>query len=103
MLDIFAHILNLFPTKIKELFQYGVTGQTERAFELSVQLERVVATMMAPARDYNRIDGTFDKMVVRASGINMPLSMQSPYKAVPEDVYEACVAALHEQFPDWPG
>ena len=94
---------SLFPTKIKKMFQYGITGQTEKAFELSVQLERVVAAMMAPARDNNRIDGVFDKMIVRASGIDIPLKMQSPYKSVPEDVYEACVAALQKQFPEWPG
>ena len=93
----------LFPTKTKELFQYGMTGQVEAAFRLLVEYQRVTETMMAPAADYKRIDGAFDKMIVRASGIDIPLRMLSPYEGLPENVYEACVAALHEHYADWPG
>ena len=42
-------------------------------------------------------------MIVRASGIDMPLRLLSPYESFGEGTYEACVAGFRERYSDWIG
>ena len=59
------------------------------------------ATFLAPALGgVERIDGAFDKMIVRASGIDMPLRLLSPYDGVDTETYEACISALKSTHPN---
>ena len=50
---------------------------------------------------HNRIDGAYDKLLVRLAGLDMPLRLLSPYESLPEDVYEECRRIMTEKFPDW--
>ena len=94
----------LFPTKTKEYFDYGVTGQLDKLLHMQVQYLSVGSTFFGPAGNgLSRIDGAYDKMIVRASGIDMPLRLLSPYEGFDEETFEACVKALRDKHSDWLG
>ena len=61
----------------------------------------VINAFLTPTRPRAAIDGAYDKMIVRASGIDMPIGLLPPYRGFDEETYEACVRAVREQLPDW--
>ena len=91
----------LFPSKTREFFQYGVDKQWDRLFPLQAEYIKVVQTFLEPASAREAIDGAYDKMIVRGSGIDMPLRLLSPYQAFDLATFEACMQALRERYPDW--
>ena len=89
-----------FPSTLKELFALGASGEFEKAYRVSLEIGEAASTFLAPARaGEQRIDGAFDKMIVRASGIDMPLRMLSPYNGFDLQTFEACLAALKSEHP----
>ena len=40
-------------------------------------------------------------MIVRLSGLDMPLRLLSPYESFSEEVFRACRRALEQKHPDW--
>jgi dihydrodipicolinate synthase/N-acetylneuraminate lyase len=93
----------LFPSKTKEFFHYGVTRQFDKLFPMQAEYIRVMDTFLKPTAGRECIDGAYDKMIVRASGIDMPLRLLSPYIGFDEETFEACVRTLRERYPDWIG
>ena len=93
----------LFPSKTKEYFHYGVTGQIEKLFRMQVEYMRVMDAFEEPTSGYERINGAWDKMIVRASGVDMPLRLLSPYQGFSSEVFERCIGAVSEKFPEWLG
>lgn len=91
----------LFPSKTKEFFHYGVTGQIDKLFRMQIVYQQVYNAFLAPALDREVIDGAHDKMIVRASGVDMPLRLLSPYLGFGEDVFHACKKNLVDNYPDW--
>jgi dihydrodipicolinate synthase/N-acetylneuraminate lyase len=93
----------LFPKKTREFFQCGVTGQFDRLFRMQAEYQKVMDAFLEPTRGQERMDGAYDKMIVRASGIDMPLRLLSPYQGFDVATFEACVRAVREHFPEWLG
>ncbi len=91
----------MLPSKTKELFEYAVTGQIEKLFRLHKEYMKVITDVTAPMRGPAKIDGAYDKVLVRLSGLPMPLRLLSPYEGLPMSVYEECRRVLHEEYPDW--
>ncbi len=91
----------LFPAKTNEFFQYGVNKQWERLFPLMAEYIQVMLAFDEPTRGREAIDGAYDKMVVRGSGIDMPLRLLSPYQCFDKEVYEAVIQSVKERFPGW--
>jgi dihydrodipicolinate synthase/N-acetylneuraminate lyase len=91
----------LFPSKTKEFFHYGVTGQFDKLFRTQADYIRVMDAFLEPTLGRECIDGAYDKMIVRASGIDMPLRLLSPYEGFDEETYLACVRTVQERYPDW--
>ena len=91
----------MLPSKTKELFEYAVSGQVERLFRFHKEYMTVVADVTAPMRAHDKIDGAYDKVLVRLGGLPMPLRLLSPYEGLPMSVYEECRRILHEKYPDW--
>ena len=91
----------LFPAKTREFFQYGITGQWDRLFPLQAEYMKVMAAFDDATPEREAIDGAYDKMIVRGSGIDMPLRLLSPYQCFDLEVFEACMRDLRERFPDW--
>ena len=58
--------------------------------------------VLGPLLPKERIDGAYDKMIVRMGGLDaMPLRMLSPYQGFDETEYQACRRVFVEKFADW--
>ena len=91
----------IFPSKTKEFFNYGVTGQIDKLFRLQVEYLQVADAFEAPTGDVERIDGAYDKMIQRAGGIDMPIRLLSPYKGFDLETYERCISNVRDNYPGW--
>jgi hypothetical protein len=90
------------PHKSKALFEAGRTGDWATAVHLQHRFRDLGADLFGPLRGEARIDGAYDKILVRLGGFEeMPLRLLSPYKGFTEEQYQACKRVLHEQYPDW--
>ena len=93
----------LFPAKTREFFQYGVNRQWDKLFPMMAEYLEVAAAFDEPTAGREAIDGAYDKMIVRASGIDMPLRLLSPYRGFDDETCDAILRNLRERFPDWLG
>lgn len=94
----------LFPAKTKEFFRCGVEKQWDRLFPLYAEYLRAMEVFLAPTQHREAIDGGYDKMIVRASGVaDFPLRLLSPYQGYDEPTFTACLAAIRKRYPDWLG
>ena len=91
----------LFTSKTKEFFNHGVTGQLDKLFRLLPEYLAVTAAFEEPGLPDVHIVGAWDKMIVRASGVDMPLRLLSPYHGYDEETFQACVRSVRENFPGW--
>lgn len=93
----------LFPSKTKEFFHCGTTGQWDRLFPMQAEYLRVMDAFLEPTRGREAMDGAYDKMIVRGSGIDMPLRLLSPYRGFDLETFDACMRAVREGYPEWLG
>ena len=91
----------LFPAKTKEFFQYGVEKQWDKLFPLMKEYLQVMVDFDEPTLERSGIDGCYDKMIVRGSGIDMPLRLLSPYLCFDMEVYDSVMKLIRERYPDW--
>jgi dihydrodipicolinate synthase/N-acetylneuraminate lyase len=91
----------MFPRKTFEFFEHGVAGRWVELFPMQAEYVALIDAFLVPTRSRSAIDGAYDKMIVRASGIDMPLRLLSPYRGFDEETLDACVKAVRQQFPEW--
>jgi hypothetical protein len=90
------------PHKTKALFDAGRNGQLVELFRLQKEFHDMLVGVLGPVLAQERIDGAYDKMLVRLGGFEeMPLRLLSPYQCFTEEQYQSCKAALHDRFPEW--
>ncbi|MBZ0294447.1 MAG: dihydrodipicolinate synthase family protein [Anaerolineae bacterium] len=79
------------PDKMKALFAAGQQRDVARLFELQHELRLFTRTVLGPLLAQRRIDGAYDKLLLRLSGFEeMPLRLLSPYQGFSEAEYDAC-------------
>ena len=91
----------IMPKRTLEFFQNGISGDFENLFRIQAKILRAADDFLGPVRDKAMIDGGYDKMIVRASGIDMPLRLLSPYQGIDIDTFEACLDILKTNHGDW--
>ena len=90
------------PNKTWALFEAGRNGRLAELFTLQKEFHDMVIGVLGPVLAEERIDGAYDKMLVRLGGLEqMPLRLLSPYQCFSEEQYQACKRILHERFPEW--
>ncbi len=90
------------PHKVKALFEAGRNLDLEKLFNLQKGFHDLGTQLFGPLRDEGRIDGAYDKILVRLGGFEeMPLRLLSPYKGFSEEQYQQCKQIFQENFPDW--
>jgi dihydrodipicolinate synthase/N-acetylneuraminate lyase len=93
------------PLAPKRAWAYLEAGKVRRADELLALHHgyvRLLHTMFGPLLAKERIDGAYDKLIVRLAGLEeMPLRMLSPYQGLGEEEYAECLRIFREQFGDW--
>jgi dihydrodipicolinate synthase/N-acetylneuraminate lyase len=90
-------------TKTKEFFELGRTRQIEKLFLMHKDYLSMVNEILQPMFREERMDGAYDKMLVRLGGLNMPLRLLSPYESLSEETFEECSRILHGKYADWLG
>jgi len=100
--SILASFGGVSPAKMWQLFDAGKSGRFEEAFRIARDFDDVWSDVFSPT-DYRQdpVDGVYDKMLVKFSGVDMPLRLLSPYKCFPDEVYEQCRKILVEKYPEW--
>jgi len=94
----------MVPSRSKQLFEYGRSGQFEKLFPLFRRYMDVVDDVFSPISGTTLIDGASDKMIVRLGGVSdFPIRMLSPYEGYPEAAFQACRKILTEKYSDWIG
>ncbi|MEZ4678518.1 MAG: dihydrodipicolinate synthase family protein [Caldilineaceae bacterium] len=90
------------PHKAKALFAAGCNGAVAELFQLQKEFHDMLHTVLGASLAAGRIDGAYDKMLVRLGGLEeMPLRLLSPYQSFSEEEYQECKQILHKQFGDW--
>lgn len=88
------------PRKAKALFEAGCNGDWVNLFKLQKEFHDMLHGVLGAALATGRIDGAYDKMLVRLGGLEaMPLRLLSPYQGFSEEQYQVCKRTLHERFP----
>jgi len=58
--------------------------------------------VFGPGLAQERIDGAYDKMIVRMAGLErMPLRLLSPYQGFSEAEYQECRRVFLDKYSDW--
>jgi len=91
----------MFPTKTKEFFEAGRNREIERLFLLQAEYLAVIGEIQRPFQGAIRMDGAYDKIWVRLSGVPMPLRLLSPYESFSDEILEECRKILLERYFDW--
>jgi len=100
--SLLASFAAMSPHKTKALFDAGRNGRLVELFKLQKEFHDMLHGVFGPLLAEERIDGAYDKMLVRLSGFEeMPLRLLSPYQCFSEEQYQACKRTLHERFPEW--
>lgn len=90
------------PAKTKALFEAGLAGRIEEMYRLQHEFQDMLHVVLGPLLAEERIDGAYDKMIVRLAGLSeFPLRLLSPYICFSEEQYVAVEARMREHFGSW--
>ncbi len=90
----------LAPQLVQEYFAAGLARDIARMFSLQHEFLRFFREALAPIQG-ERIDGAYDKAIVRLSGATMPLRLLSPYQGLSDDEYAAVEQIFRANFARW--
>ena len=91
----------LAPQRSWAMFHAARAGRFAEAVAIGQWFRKLSDEVFAPAMADQRIDGTYDKAIVRLGPVpDFPLRMLSPYRWLSEAEVEECRAILVERFPD---
>lgn len=100
--SLLASFAAMSPHKSQQLFDAGRTRQVEALFTLQKEFHDMLMDVLGPLLAEDRIDGSYDKMLVRLGGMEeMPMRLLSPYQCFSEEQYQTSKRILHEKYPDW--
>ena len=92
----------MVPRKTWEYFAAGRDRQLGTLLTLHHGFVSLLADVFGPLLAKERIDGAYDKMIVRMAGLErMPLRLLSPYQGFGEAEYQECRRVFLEKYSDW--
>jgi dihydrodipicolinate synthase/N-acetylneuraminate lyase len=92
----------LAPRKSWEYFRAGRDGDLAALLRLHHGFLNLLLDVFGPALAQERIDGAYDKMIVRMGGLEaMPLRLLSPYQGLSEEQYQSYACVFRERYTDW--
>jgi dihydrodipicolinate synthase/N-acetylneuraminate lyase len=87
----------LAPRRVWAYFEAGCSRDVAAMFTHQHEFMRFFREVFAPVSG-ERIDGAFDKAIVRMAGLEtMPLRLLSPYQSMTDAEYQACHTTFREQ------
>jgi dihydrodipicolinate synthase/N-acetylneuraminate lyase len=102
--SLLASLGPLAPRKTWQYFEAGRARRLNDLLALHHDFLRLLGDVFSPLLAKERIDGAYDKMIVRMGGLDeMPLRLLSPYQGFSEAEYQAYRRVFVEQYADWGG
>ena len=100
--SLLASLGPMIPHRTKAYFAAGVRGDVDRLFRLHHDLLRFQQDIIEPLVAESRIDGAYDKALVKMGGFDaMPLRLLSPYQGLSDAHYEYVHSLFRDLYPDW--
>jgi dihydrodipicolinate synthase/N-acetylneuraminate lyase len=99
--SLLSSFAGMFPAATKKLFGYGKERNYERLFRFQKEYLEAVDDVIAPMVQHTRIDGAYDKNIVRLGGLPMPSRLLSPYESIPEEAFEESKRILENLHSRW--
>lgn len=94
-----ASLAGMAPLATVQFFEAGRRREVDRLFRLQHFFHRLLHGVMGDLLALDRIDGAYDKLIVRLGGLEkMPLRLLSPYQGFTEEQYRICRRRYVEQF-----
>ncbi|MCW5849119.1 MAG: dihydrodipicolinate synthase family protein [Anaerolineae bacterium] len=92
----------MIPHKTRALFKAGLARDVETMFRLQHDIYVMTAEVLGPVLTEARIDGAYDKMIVRLAGLEaMPIRLLSPYQGFSEEQYQAVKQVFQAKYSGW--
>jgi dihydrodipicolinate synthase/N-acetylneuraminate lyase len=92
----------MVPRKTQAYFAAGRAQDHKTMLTLQHGFANLLADVFGPLLAQGRIDGAYDKLIVRLGGLaEMPLRLLSPYQGFDEQEYQAARRVFVEQYADW--
>lgn len=90
------------PNRSRALFEAGLARNVARLFELQRDFHAMTRDVFGELLKRERIDGAYDKMIVRLAGLpGFPLRLLSPYQAFSDEEFDAARRAFEERWAAW--
>jgi dihydrodipicolinate synthase/N-acetylneuraminate lyase len=100
--SLLASLGPLAPARTWEYFRAGRERRLGDLLALHNGFLRLLHDVLGPLLTKERIDGAYDKMIVRMGGLEeMSLRMLSPYQGFDEAEYQACRRVFLDKYADW--
>lgn len=100
--SLLASFAAMVPHKTWQYFRAGRERRLDELLTLHHGFQRLLGDVFGPALAKERIDGAYDKMIVRMGGLDeMPLRLLSPYQGFSEEEYQAYRRVFVERFAGW--
>jgi dihydrodipicolinate synthase/N-acetylneuraminate lyase len=100
--SLLASLGPMVPHKTWDYFEAGRARRLDALLRLHHGFLSLLDDVFGPLLAKERIDGAYDKMIVRLGGLEeMPLRLLSPYQGFSEEEYQVCKRVFHEKYPDW--
>ena len=94
----------MVPRKTWAYFEAGRDRRLDELLTLHHGFVNLLGDVFGPALAKERIDGAYDKMIVRLGGLErMTLRLLSPYQGFSEEEYQECKRIFEERYADWQG
>ena len=81
----------LEPDSTRALFQAGVEGNVAELSRWQHYFHDMLGEVFGELLVMGRIDGAYDKLIVRMGGMDMPMRLLSPYQSFSHSEYEECL------------
>ena len=92
----------MVPRKTWAYFEAGRDRRLDELLTLHHGFVSLLGDVFGPALAKERIDGAYDKMIVRLGGLEqMPLRLLSPYQGFSEEEYQECKRIFDQRYADW--
>ncbi len=99
--SLLSSFASMFPAATRKLFDYGKERRYGPLFQFQEDYLAAVYDVIAPMIQHARIDGAYDKSIVRLGGLPMPPRLLSPYDSVPEEAFQESKRILETRYSQW--
>lgn len=93
-------LASLNPARAREYYEAGVRQDQKTLEDLAAELSEI-GSLIEWALGSSRMDGAYDKCLIKAHEPRFPLRLLAPYEGATDDQFERFMAAVRGRQPRW--